>query len=533
MQKRKWRVLIVDDEFRIGMLIKKLIHWDELNLECINMVDNGETALKLLEKVEPIDIMITDIRMPKVSGLDLIQYAQKFNKDMKFIVISGYTEFEYAHRALQYGVEDYLLKPINEMELQGALKKIVEDLNQKNQNYIARKELQETVLESRQIIKRDYLKNIIEQEVQLEDSRVLLEGDIYRGIDIKLDYVDYKNSNKKQDKLTVERIEGYVEEHMKDSVEETLICEKDNLHVYCLFNYDYSKSQSVKNGINAILSSIKEYVNGFEQYEVTIGVGSERNEFGEIRFSIREAYFAVGNRIKYGTGRLIYGDSIIQRMGNIENNLTDEQRDIMCGCIQGYSRNRLEQCINLIYSEFLMNDKLDFSLCYEIAEEIIDLFFEKINIQLEESGMMRKRLKENCNHCYSITGLKNVLKMELGEMLDASKAAMEAESTKPIRQAQQYVEEHCSEKIVLEDLAEVVGLNPVYFSVLFKKETGINFSTYLIDVRMKKAKDLISSTNETIAAIAEQVGYKDSRYFSRIFTKEVGIKPALYRKLHS
>ena len=85
----------------------------------------------------------------------------------------------------------------------------------------------------------------------------------------------------------------------------------------------------------------------------------------------------------------------------------------------------------------------------------------------------------------------------------------------------------------MEDLAEIVGLNPVYFSVLFKKETGINVSAYLLNIRIEKAKEFLCNTNETIAAIGDRVGYKDSRYFSQIFTKQVGVKPALYRKLHS
>ena len=76
-------------------------------------------------------------------------------------------------------------------------------------------------------------------------------------------------------------------------------------------------------------------------------------------------------------------------------------------------------------------------------------------------------------------------------------------------------------------------MNPVYFSVLFKKETGINVSAYLLNIRIEKAKEFLCNTNETIAAIGDRVGYKDSRYFSQIFTKQVGVKPALYRKLHS
>ena len=85
----------------------------------------------------------------------------------------------------------------------------------------------------------------------------------------------------------------------------------------------------------------------------------------------------------------------------------------------------------------------------------------------------------------------------------------------------------------IQDIAEIVGLNPVYFSVLFKNKTDMNFSAYLVHVRMEKAKEMLVETNETIAAIADRVGYKDSRYFSQIFTKMVGVKPALYRRLHS
>lgn len=527
--------MIVEDEFRIGMLIKKLIRWEEYGLECVDVVDNGESAFQIVQSRACPDIIITDIRMPKINGLDLICMTRDLHKEMKFVVISGYKEFEYAHRALQYGVEDYLLKPINEEELNGVLKKISDDLNATWQQMIERQEMQETVSESRHIIKRDFLKNIIEQDdvSGVEDTRLLLEGEVYRGIDIKLDYADYKKSDKKQDKLTVEKISGFVEEMLNTAAEEVLICEKENLHIYCLFNYDCSKSKAIKNCISGILSCIKEYMSGFEQYEVTIGIGTERTEFGEIRFSIKEAHRAVGNRIKYGTGRLIYAESIARRTNQGNGYLTEEQRENLQLSIDTYSRENLEQCVNQIYSEYRMGKDLDFSCCYEIADEVIQFFFEHIGVQPEESGRLRKRLLSYSDHCCSISSLKNLLKTELGYLLDAGREATKAESAKPIRQAEQYIEEHYGEKIVLEDLAEVVGLNPVYFSVLFKKETGINFSAYLVNVRMEKAKKLICDTNETVAAIGERVGYKDSRYFSQIFMKQVGVKPALYRKLHS
>ena len=533
MQKKKWHVLIVDDELRIGTLINKLIHWDEFNLECVDVVDNGEKAFEIIQSDRCPDIVLTDIRMPKISGLDLIRMTREHHKKIKFIVISGYKEFEYAQQALQYGVEDYLLKPINEEELNHVMGKISEKLNEQWEAETEQKAFKETVSESRHIIKRDFLKNIIETEEPEEvDDRVEFQGEIYRGIDIKLDYVDYNRKDKKQDKLTISRVEEIVEGILKTEAEEVLICEKENLHIYCLFNYDFNNSKAIKNSINNILAEIKDYLMGFEQYEVTIGVGTERKEFAEIRFSIKEAHRAVGNRIKQGVGRTIYADTLPRKLGR-EEILSEEQKEWIRTGIEGYSMEKLEYCINQIYSAYMTQDKFDFSECYDIAEEIVNYFFDHVEIQQEEIGRLKKKILSNCEHCYTISGLKKCLKSCLGGVMEESREAAEAESVKPIRQARKYMEEHYSEKIVLEDLAEIVGLNPVYFSVLFKKETGINVSAYLLNVRMEKAKELLCNTNETIAAIGDRVGYKDSRYFSQTFTKQVGVKPVLYRKLHS
>ena len=123
MSEKKRSVLIVDDEFHIGILIRKLVHWEELGMECMDVLNNGEAALRMIREQNP-DIVITDVRMPKVNGLDLIKAARDAGMRTCFIIISGYKEFEYAHKALAYGVEDYILKPVSEQELNDTLGKI-------------------------------------------------------------------------------------------------------------------------------------------------------------------------------------------------------------------------------------------------------------------------------------------------------------------------------------------------------------------------------------------------------------------------
>lgn len=198
MDIRKWKVLIVEDEFRIGLMIKELIKWDEIGLEYVGLADNGETALNIIEKENP-DIVITDIRMPKIDGLELISLAKQKNAHIRFVILTGYKEFEYAHKALQYGVNDYLLKPINEEELNKVLRKIHAELSQKHKD---EENLIKTVSASKHIIKSNILSNIIKNndtdllnEIK-DDYNLMLSGAIYRSLVIKLDYWDYEKHEK-------------------------------------------------------------------------------------------------------------------------------------------------------------------------------------------------------------------------------------------------------------------------------------------------------------------------------------------------
>ena len=126
-----------------------------------------------------------------------------------------------------------------------------------------------------------------------------------------------------------------------------------------------------------------------------------------------------------------------------------------------------------------------------------------------------------------------LIKNALITYVDGLREAAEQRISKPVMEAQRYVDEHFREKIVLEKVADLVGLHPIYLSTVFKKEIGMNFSEYIVKTRINEAKKLLVNTNETILVIAEEVGYKDSKYFSQLFRKVVGIKPAIYRRLHS
>ena len=266
MSEKKRSVLIVDDEYHIARLIFRLINWEEMNLECMDVLYNGEAALQTVLEKKP-DIVITDVKMPKVNGLDLIKVSRDNGIDASFIIVSGYKEFEYARRALAYDVEDYILKPINAKELNDALRRICSKMDSHDRETTIKEKLHEEVVKSKNIIKRDFLKNIISQSEERgmseasdisEEVAGSLSGDLYRGIDIKLDCLDRNKMDPKQDKLTVERVKELVETILSEIMDEVLICERDTLHIYCLFNYDKEKSKSVRNYISELLLKIKD-----------------------------------------------------------------------------------------------------------------------------------------------------------------------------------------------------------------------------------------------------------------------------------
>ncbi len=531
MSDGKKDILIVDDEIRIGRLIEKLIHWDELGMTCLSVEDDPEHALEIIRTHHP-DIVITDVRMPRLSGLDLVRTVKEEGINCTFLMISGYRDFEYAHQALQYEVDGYLLKPANEKELNDTLRKVSGKMDLEVERQIRTDRLEKAVSESRRIINRNFLKRILDQESDdgIDTEGVSLSGDCFQALDIKLDTCTLDHYDPKQDEETLSRIHTVLEEVLGNTVPEYLVCEKEYLHIYVLLSFPEESARTVRVSINKILSDIQDYLLKYEQFEVTIGVGSERSRFSDIRFSVQESNRCVNNRLRQGTGRLIYANSIPPKSES--GSLSEEEQSAFSAAVESYSMERVDQELNNIFLKMAGEGK-DCSPCYELWEFLAASLQEHTNAREEVFAPVRERLCRLSQNCRTIGQMKQFFRSEIEAWLMQQKQAAESESSRPIRQAKQYIDQHYAEKIILEDLADVVGLNPVYFSVLFKEKTGMNFTAYLLSVRMEKAKQMLVETNETISAIGESVGYKDSRYFSQTFARAVGVKPALYRRLHS
>lgn len=527
------KVLIVDDEYFVGKLIEKLIKWEDMSLECVGILDNGQDAVDFIKDNAP-DIVITDIKMPGISGLDLIKETRSVSNKLQYIIISGYREFEYARAAMKYGIDHYVLKPINEEDLNEALSAVIKIIDDKENKEAGEKRLIEALESSEKIIKTNILKNIIENGDSERDTIFDTNTGLFRAVNIKLDYENIKHIDNKQDKITVNKIVEITNKILESEVSEVIGCDKEFMNIYFLFNYDFSDTGKIKNLLNEILIKINEYLLGFERYRATIGVGDEKAEFNDIKFSIKEAHEAITKRLCFGINRIIF----YRDLANSENILPEiryseifnKYKNELKRGIESFSIDKVKYIINSIFSEFTQISLINTDEIYSLPERAAELFLE-----YEDENLSKKKSEMNIllNSCWNINECKSVLIQYITDCIDYLKDKSEIQILKPVRLMISYIEENYKEKITIEDTSNIVKLNPVYLGSLFKKETGLSFSNYLINIRIEKAKKLLVETDYTIAAIGSEVGYKDTRYFSQLFTKTVGIKPALYRRLHS
>lgn len=526
MEKKK--VLIVDDEYFIGKLIYKLIAWEEKNLECVSILDNGEDAIDYIKNNTP-DIVITDIRMPGVSGLDLIRETRDTSNKIQYIIISGYREFEYAREAMKYGIDHYVLKPINKDDLSEALDDVIKILGEIENKEAREKRLIETVENSKKIIKSSILKDIIENNDY--DNSIFLNKDsrLFRAINIKLDYENIDQVYKRQDSITVSKVVDIVNKILEVNVGEVIGCNKEFMNIFFLFNYSIEDAKSIGSILNTTLSKINEYLIGFERYRATIGVGNEKSELNDIKISINEARYTIEKRLRIGINRVIYFEDLNRvNSSNEYVDIMNEYNDELKKGMESFDIEKIKYILSEIFRK--ISDGQNEDMVYQIYDRIYGLFKDYNDEKIEEEY---RDILSLLNSCCNLSDCKKVILKYVLDCLEYIKSKSEGQVLKPIRTMISYIKDNYREKITIEDMAEIVDLNPIYLGSLFKKEIGLNFSSYLIKVRIDAAKSLLIETNYTIAAIGSEVGYKDTRYFSQLFEKTVGIKPALYRKIHS
>lgn len=500
------KVMIVEDEEFILQGIKSIIDWDSLGLSVRHMAHNGAEALKMWEE-EPVDIIITDLNMPEMDGIELLKRIRSMEERVRFIILTGYDEFSYAREAIRLEVENYILKPIDEDELGRQLKETVEkieELEKKKIRYIDEKAEWINFL-SGKFTAEDYAH--YEKELRLPTEKAALYAAIMK----------WNGDNLKEKKIT----DIIVALQKNESFMRIVHLPPDSM----LFILPKE----------AVDVSVMEYFQGLQnriesEFDVLtfISIGTEFASYRELP----ESYQAARKLQKY---LIIEGYGSCVDRNHIQSRASQDITIDNAMLRKMILKKEKENAMNYVEDLFINNVKKGaaIDMLYQMAVEMAMLLQEmKREYKLENSERLHNlpELIETIYDADDIFGIKAVFNAEIIEIIDYLHEE-DSQYTPVVRQIMEEVQKNYKEDMNLKTLAYKYHMNASYLGQIFQKEAGCSFAQYLSNTKNGIAKDLILNTNMKINDIAKQVGYPDTSYFYRKFKQCYGVSPASLREM--
>ena len=527
------KVIIADDEKKICSLINHLADWNSLSMEVIAFAHDGYESINLIKKLKP-DIVITDIRMPGLNGLEVIREVKMEQPEIEFIVISGVKQFEYAKEALQFGVLNYLLKPINQKELMHTLEKIKERHNEKSEQISKNKRLEKFDKEGKRRVRKEWFtnsisKNKVDDTVSIDSINKQyyynFQEDLFRIAVLKIDGIP---STELKSKHFGNKVEWQLRNHLTNCQDFEYIFYEGKYVI--LFNY-FQNHQNIKIYLQSILEELLQEQDIFKEISITIGLGVEIH-LQEILQGFKSANWALAQRLVHGTNQII---TEIEYDYTVDAEIINTFNKQFFQAIEMNNEDSLKSLITDLQYRILVQENVTGVVIFQICREVFNLYllalkrFQFPFTTLEEIPTVFFSEIENFGSGRSVFEyLNNTISSSFQKVLKEK----ERQESKPIALAKKYIIQNFTKPITLEMVSDEVGFSSAYFSTMFKKKTGENFSEYLFSLRMEEAKRQLRDTQHTITTICQNVGYLDIKHFTNGFKKYTGLKPKEYRKLY-
>ncbi|QCX33185.1 response regulator [Caloramator sp. E03] len=388
------KAIIADDEIWVCKLIEKLIDWDKLGIKIVAEVDNGIDAYNAILNEKPY-IVITDIRMPGIDGLELIKKVRESGIETNFIIISGHKQFEYAQNAVRYGVEDYLLKPINKEELLNILIKL------RDRYFINNKKLEEEMMIRKQLtynigrIRKQFLYNILLNINNVEDTDINKINNEYnfnfksgkfQGIILKVDKKNNEDINENYENIILNKLCEIVKKNLKEICQdiETI---NFNKRVVCILNYCEEKSNLMKKIYKKIFEDVKNYLEIQEYFYLTMAFGLVADNIKFIPDSLKSALDLINCRVVLGIDKTLDASNFNLGCVNISELLTVEKEISFTNYIESFDKKGIETWINDFFNSVRFKIEEDPLIIFKGYNKIIEIFFDtmkKTDFQYED-----------------------------------------------------------------------------------------------------------------------------------------------------
>ncbi len=520
-----YKIMIVDDEMLVRIGVKALINWQELGFEIVAEASNGQSAFEKYVALKP-DLVITDIKMPKQDGVWLAKKIKEYNADTEIIFLTCYDDFSYAKEAIRLKVSDYILKAEMEEE---ELKKILLEKKKKLDSLVGHTvESENTKLLLRK--QQEYLLGLLLssnraiEAIREEFINARVEWNTNQYCFVQFDFRTGLKSDRNSEYQIANIIAACLELVMNKCHDEDVevFPKQFGKSITCFLMAQSLNDVKLLKCIDYLQTSIKQYFNiSFKSANSPItDTIEETREYLDWLFEASDYLFyqsdgqhlTMETMVKPTEGQFIYDVGMVkefcQYIEGADRDAVYQKIDDLKKLLDKQRGNSLEVKLELSH---MINDIFKrFDICFQDDNDVFT--FQKKLINAEELDEAIEIIRDF---------VKNLISENTSSRVDNSEFL--------IKKAVLYINDNYNQKISLEDIAGHVGISKYYFSVLFKKEKGITFSSYLNTVRIEKAKQLLKNPQVTINDVVDEVGFNDAQYFSKTFKKYVGLTVTEYR----
>ena len=538
------KVFLVEDEFIIRNAIKRTVNWDREGFELVGEAGDGERAFPMIMKSEP-DILLTDIRMPFMDGLELSRLVKKNLPRTKIVILSGYDDFSYAKEAISIGITEYLLKPVSGQKLLKTLKKLAASIAEEQSRTDYKAFFENEHNERLRLERNEFLKQVL-------DGRILMADALERGETLKMDLTAVWYGVVLVQIMPVSVKEGPDpwENAIFDLESRIAEAEADSpsMEVYeqvggvLCFLIKAQTSQEVLDLGQDKLQKIRQMLKPHADLTLYAAIGQPVGRLSKIHHSYHSATRMFTRRFTHPekhiysfedeTGETYGRDDLKPSRDISAYDFGTIDRDMIFSLLRNGSKADIPSFLNETLSMQGENN-----LKSELLREYIlmDLYISTVTY-LKSIGYSPEEIDERCGKLdgtevsHTLEGMKAFLNILLERAIGMREAKSESRYSSLIAEARAYIERHYRDNdISLPTVAESVGVSPNHFSRIFSRETGKTFIEFLTETRMDKARQLLKTTSASASDIGLQIGYSDPHYFYYIFKKTQGMTPKEYR----
>ena len=534
------KVFLVEDEYIVREGIKNNIDWEKNGYDFCGEASDGELAFPMISEKRP-DIVITDIRMPFMDGIELSRMIKEEYPEIKIIILSGHEEFEYAKAAIQIGVEEYLLKPINGDELLQVVNRVAQKIKEENES---RETLQEGEGdENFEYAKRQLLSSLIDDNASLSDAmeqgkkiHLNLMAQCYNIMMLKL---QRKNKEKGFSQRILELYKT-MEDTLKEQDGQSIMFDRAPEGKVILFMG--SGEEEIWRNMDVFAGQFREILPEYEDVTYFGSVGVPVMRLRELGESYEAASHGFSYRFLTEPNQIVDNHTVFDQTRNekkfscsigsvdiqnldkqkIESFLKGGEMDEIHFFVEEYMKNTGDAGKNsMIFRQYIVMDM--FFAASHFLTQITD-GREQLGEPFESPEQMQKIVSD-------LEATVVYIKELFTKVMQVRDAQTTEHNSDVVENAKKYISENYhDEELTLNTVAHEVNVSPNHLSAMFSQKTGQTFVKYLTDVRMHRAKELLKCTSKRSNEICEEVGYRDPHYFSHLFKKNVGCSPIQYRE---